>query len=461
MRQTMYIDGTMREPALLRCNYNFTIKGDRVLVDMRGSSPELYNRPINSLLSTQAIGITLAMAHYIWPDLPAAQAILDNFDFVSDPASILDATDEVPVGLCMQGAFKALTATELSFSKFYFGASKRYAKTKAGWFNQPQSIIYGGVNQHLDSVGNMCGELNGMAGGAKHDDDGEHSLAPNFGAMTDLGETEAAEEGLPFIYAISKRLWPDNTGFGKFRGGAAYQFGLMRFGDQPFGFQGFTTGTTFPSTLGLWGGYACPTYAVCRIRGKNLFEEFKAKPELFKADMFELMNEQAIEGATYLVSELAVDFDFYGEGELFMQSQGAGGGYGDVLERDPQRVMKDVEEGIASPDTARDLYKVVFDENNLVVDGEATQEARAAERRARISRGSDWDQFIADNVTAEPPSHIPFFGAWNDSAELYAGPYGKGAPGQLPPLMFPDPLVVENAKLKQQLEALTAQAGDK
>lgn len=460
MRHTFYVDSTMREPALMRCNYHFTIKGDKVYIDMRGSSPELYNRPINSLLSSQAIAVSIALAHYIWPDLPVAQALIDCFEFITDPASILDASQEVPVGLCMQPLFKSLTSTELAFSKFYHGAPVRYAKTKAGWFNQPQSIIYGGINQHHDSVGNMCGDLNGMAGGAKFDDDGEHSLAPNFGAMTDIGEAEHAEEALPFIFAISKKIWPDNTGFGKFRSGAAYQFGLMRFGDQPFGFQGFTTGSTFPSTFGLWGGYACPTYAVCRIRGKNLFEEFKKKPELYKADMFELMNEQAIEGASYLVADSAVDFDFYGEGEMFMQSQGAGGGYGDVLERDPKRVMKDVEEGVASEEIARDLYKVVFDNETRVVDVQATDAARAAERKARIERGMDWDEFIATYVKDEPPSHIPYFGAWNDSEELYAGPYGKGMPGQLPPLFLPDPLMVENNALKAQLAKLQAELNE-
>ena len=457
MRQTLYVDGTMREPALLRCNYNFTIKGDRVIVDMRGSSPELYNRPVNSLLSSQSVGMTVALAQFIWPDLPASQAVLDCFEFETDPDSIVDASNEVPVSLCMQPLFKALTAIELAFSKFYYGASTRYSKTKAAWFNQPQTIIYGGINQHFDSVGNMCGELNGMAGGAKFDDDGEHSLAPVFGAMTDLGESEETEEGLPFIYAISKRLWADNTGFGKFRSGAAYHFGLMRFGDSPFGFQGFTTGSTFPSTLGLWGGYACPTYAVCRIRGKNLFEDIKANPELFKADMFELMNEQPFEGATYLTDDSAVGFDFYREGELFMMSQGAGGGYGDVLERDPERVMKDIEEGIASLETARDLYKVVFDAHSLVVDQAATDSARAKEREDRLSRGLDWDEFIERHVTAEPPAHVPFFGAWNGSEELYAGQFGKFLPGQVPPLMFQDPVEVENAKLKAEIVELRSQ----
>lgn len=458
MRCAFYIDTTMRENALLKVVYNFIVKGDRIVVDMRGSAPELYNRPINSLLSTQSLAVAVALAHQVWPDLPCAQAVIDHFDFVADPGTIVDCSPLVPVALCIQPMFKAITAAEIAFAKFYYGAPRRYARTKAAWFNQPISIIYGGFNQHNDSVGNMCAELNGMAGGAKYDEDGEHSLAPNFGSTTDIGEAELVEEALPFIYAISKRLWADNTGFGKYRGGAAYQFGLMRFGQQPFGFQSFCGGSYFPSTQGLFGGYACPTYAVCRIRGKNLFEEFKYNPEVFAADMFTLMNERPIEGATYDALSLAVPFELYPEGELFMLSQGAGGGYGDVLERDPALVVKDLEEQLVSPETARELYRVVYDEETLSVDMEATAALRQAERQARLARGMSWDDFIANCVTAEPPADIPYYGSWNDSVELYAGNSGKGLPGELPPIVLPDPLEVENARLRERLATLEAQA---
>ena len=393
----------------------------------------------------------------MWPDLPCAQAVIDRFEFLTDPDSLVDASPAVPVALCMQPGFKAITATEIAFSKFYYGAPKRYAKTKAGWFNQPQGVIYGGINQHMDSVGNMCGDLNGMAGGAKFDGDGEHSLSPNFGAATDIGEAEAAEEGLPFVCVMSKKIWPDNNGFGKFRGGAAYQYGMMRFGDQPFGFQSITGGSFFPSTQGLFGGYACPTYAVCRIRGKNLFNVFKKQPELFNADMFQLMNDQNIEGATYETLKMAVPFELYSEGELFMTSQGGGGGYGDVLERDTALIIKDLEEGVISHETATDLYHLVYNETNLVVDEAATVEARNAERQARIARSQSWDEFVAEHVKDTPPEGVQYFGSWNGSEELYAGIYGKGLPGQLPPLMMPDPTEVALAQAKAEIAALKAQ----
>ncbi|MEM1141462.1 MAG: hydantoinase B/oxoprolinase family protein [Pseudomonadota bacterium] len=454
MRQTFYVDHTMREPGLVRLNFNYTVKGDKIILDMSGSAPELYNRPINSLLCTQSIGVAVGLAYYIWPDLPCCQAILDNFEFVAPENSISNASADVPVALCIQPMFKAITSAELAFSKFYYGASKRYGKTKAAWFNQPQSIIYGGVNQHLETVGNMCGDINGMAGGAKFDSDGEHSISPCFGSATDLGEAEDSEANLPFIYAIGKKLWPDNCGFGKYRSGNAYQFGLMRFGDQPFGFQGFTSGSYFPSTLGLFGGYACPTYAVCRIRGKNLFAEFKENPELFNADMFSLMNDQPIAGATYESLSSAVPFEFYPEGELYMQSQGAGGGYGDVLERDPNLVIKDLEENLISHETARDVYHVSYNPKNLVVDMAETERLRSEEKLRRIERGLTWDEFLAEHVDSHPPTFIPYYGSWNCEEELHAGPYGCALAAELPPIMLADPLEVENAALKSELAEL-------
>lgn len=456
MRLTFFCDDTMREPALIKVNMAFIKKGDRMTIDFRGSAPQLANRPINSLLQTNSLAALVALAHFVWPDMPAAQALVDHFDFLTDPDSILDSDYEVPVALCMQPAFKVISGLELAMSKFYYGAPRKYAKIKAGWFNQPQTIIYGGLSQHMDSVGNMCGDLNGMAGGARSDADGEHSIAPNFGACTDIGEAEQAEEGLPFIYAIGRKLWADNCGFGKYRGGAAYQFGLMRFGQQPFGFQTFTGGSYFPSTLGLFGGYGPPVYAVCRIRGRNLFDDMKERPELFHASMETLMNERPISGADYSSHPMAVPFELYPEGELFIMSQGAGGGYGDVLERDPALVIRDVEEKIISHRTAREIYHVVYDEVTLVVDETATEDARAAEREARKARGMSWDDFIAAKVRPSPPEGILYFGNWNGSPDIHAGPYGKGMPGTLPPVYLPDPLLVQNMALQRRVAELEA-----
>lgn len=457
VRVTMYADDTMREAALIKINMAMTKTGDRVVIDLRGSSPQIANRPINTLRQGCAIGTMMTVTYHLWPDLPAGQALIDNFEFITDPGSILDCDLEVPVALCMNTFFKLMSCVEMALAKFTYGlpAQHRYTKVRAGWFNQPSAIIYGGLSQHFDSVGNVCGDLNGMGGGAKSDGDGEHSIAPSFAAAVDTGESEHLEDNLPFIYAISKRLWPDNCGFGKFRGGAAYQYGLMRFGSQPFGFMTLSSGSYFPSTIGLFGGYGIPVYAGCKIRGRNIFKDMKSRPQLFKASLEYLMNEQPFEGARYETTSMAMPFELYGEGELIMVSQGAGGGYGDVLDRAPEHVIRDLEEAVISHRTARSIYFVAYDQETLLIDQEATRSARAAEREARKTRASSWDGFCARTTRSEPPAEANFFGSWNGSEDLYAGQfYPKAKPGAQLMILLPDPKDLEIVELKAKLATL-------
>ena len=82
-----------------------------------------------------------------------------------------------------------------------------------------------------------------------------------------------------------------------------------------------------------------------------------------------------------------------------MICQGAGGGYGDVLERDPEAVMADVEAGYLSGETAREIYFVVYDPDTLAVDAAATQAARDAERQARLAARRPYREFVSEWVT--------------------------------------------------------------
>ena len=62
----------------------------------------------------------------------------------------------------------------------------------------------------------------------------------------------------------------------------------------------------------------------------------------------------------------------------------SGGGYGDPLERDPQLVSKDVEDGLISSDEARAVYGVVIGGNGGRVKIAATERLRASLRKERL-----------------------------------------------------------------------------
>ena len=59
------------------------------------------------------------------------------------------------------------------------------------------------------------------------------------------------------------------------------------------------------------------------------------------------------------------------------------GGWGDPLDRDPNRVLHDVTEGKIGVQRARDSYGVVLDRSRRAVDSQATGELRERLRRDR------------------------------------------------------------------------------
>jgi acetone carboxylase alpha subunit len=179
--------------------------------------------------------------------------------------------------------------------------------------------------------------------------------------------------------------------------------------------------------------------------------------------MVRLMNEQPIPGGKYTSQDMGMTFELCQEGEIYMICQGSGGGYGDVLERDPALVMKDLEEDLMSHDLARDIYKVVYDEATLIVDAEATEALRAAYRKERLARGKPFDAFVKEWVKAEPPAHLPYFGSWDDNKVIYASTAGqriKMDSDKLQGAFMLNPKDLRIAELEAQVASLSGQLGD-
>ena len=70
-------------------------------------------------------------------------------------------------------------------------------------------------------------------------------------------------------------------------------------------------------------------------------------------------------------------------GDIFRHELAGAGGWGDPLERDPERVLKDVRNDFVSAASARDDYGVVVDTRAWTIDQAATEKRRAEIRAAR------------------------------------------------------------------------------
>lgn len=464
-RHAWWTDGTLRENVQIKINLSVIKKGDELTFDYSGSSPEFANRSNNSLDITVKGMLAQLFLTFIWPDLPRNQGVLEPIGFKFDEPSILKPSFSTPNAQSMMSVFTAWSVGQVACMKLLYAAPNKSTRVVAPWFNMINTFLFGGVTQHGEMVGNVCADINGMGGGALVDRDGQHSCAPIFATMADLGEQEFMEEEMPFCQIVSKKLMQDNQGFGAHRGGMGYQMILASRVSDSWGFMLTAVGSKFPNIPGLFGGYGCPTYPLCRVSGVDVYDVLLENPEQFRYTIKELMNEQPIEGATYSSHPMFLPYSLASRGDLYMIAQGAGGGMGDPLLRDPADVLKDVDEGLLSADAVQRVYRVVYDERSLRLDVEATQASRDAARRERIARSRPYADFCRDWVKDKPNGKTPYYGSWADPGIVHTGSPDETRPaGQaFPPIMMPNPLQTqidrladENAALRAQLEKGTA-----
>jgi acetophenone carboxylase len=149
------------------------------------------------------------------------------------------------------------------------------------------------------------------------------------------------------------------------------------------------------------------------VLGSTLLEQMAAGEPDLPVDDYTLAS-----GETALRGEVVVEHQTRGirvlkQGEILAASTQGSGGYGDVLEREPEAVMEDLRADAISDWTAANVYRVVYDPETLIADLDATRRAREEQRARRLEHGRPYAEFIADWERRRPPEEaIRYFGEW-------------------------------------------------
>jgi len=213
----------------------------------------------------------------------------------------------------------------------------------------------------------------------------------------------------------------DNQGFGRYRGGHGH-LQVATYQNSPlWGWQTITIGSKFPQAFGLFGGYGSPCYPLMKVKGVDALEAMRADSSLDVTDPVAVMNERPFSGAAYMTSHTGRQFEFPQRCQLYMPSQGTCGGYGDVLEREPEAGLRDLRRGLISDWTAGHIYAVAADPETFALDLGATERLRAEVRAERLAKGVPFAEFEAGWTKKTPPEGIPYYGCWDDPAVIYAG----------------------------------------
>jgi N-methylhydantoinase B len=191
--------------------------------------------------------------------------------------------------------------------------------------------------------------IEGGGWGGRPSEDGESGTVSVCQGDVRNGSIEGIELKCP-VLVKSRALRPDSGGAGKYRGGLGIDTCIENFVDGRWNFEG--TRREHCPPWGIEGGAAASTGGFFLRRPQE--NEFRY-----------------VDGAHRPVPARS---------EVIVRT-GGGGGWGNPLERDPEKVRSDVREEMVSAAAARDLYGVVLT-GDLHVDAGATRELRQRMRQA-------------------------------------------------------------------------------
>jgi N-methylhydantoinase B len=184
----------------------------------------------------------------------------------------------------------------------------------------------------------------------------------------------------PFLYLWRKEL-PDSGGAGKFRGGNSAELALVPHKTDVINLFTITSELAVPGP-GLFGGYPSSTNKYALHKGAKVHAQIAGSGRM-PTDPTELGGD--VDWVPAKSFDRAPTPD-----DVFVCAWAAASGYGDPLDREPQRVADDVAAGRVTAAWGAEGYGVVLAGDGSV-DTAATESAREALRRARLSEGTPWD----------------------------------------------------------------------
>jgi N-methylhydantoinase B len=326
-------DGVTDQP--LRIALDLTVVGDRMKLDFSRSAPPCEG-PLNIARSTAVACCYVALKH-LFIDVPANAGCLAPIDFVIPETTLLGVSAPRPVA--------GYTETILRVIDVIFGAFAKAAPERAQGapFATINALSLAGWREHGRRWIMFC-FFGGGLGGNPEGDGLNHSNNPISTA------TILPVEILESLYPVMFTQWalrPDSGGPGRHRGGLGALYEIEALAD----------GGADVFLIGERGKY--PPFGV-NGGGSASLNRF-----VYDTDRGE--------ATPPLVSKIT-DAKIRQGQKVRLETPG-GGGFGDPLSRQPERVARDVRLGYVSREAALRDYKVVLHDGGGV-DADATATAR-------------------------------------------------------------------------------------
>ena len=375
--------------SLYRIPVTLVVKEDKLIYDLSEAPPQVPHF-INSKPYIVKAAITSRMRRLLALDLPVNQAIFNVVELITEPGSIMDCVMPAPIAAAHMDATLPVATAAVQCLQNAIHASPR-AWGREYYTAQPMAAYGTGRWSYLspDRQRQVFTLLDGSLGGspAGHDRDGidfNASLTP-WGFGLECADIEILELAYPILFR-ERRVRSGAHGYGRFRSGSGCQESFSAHGSDSL--VGNMTGTrSWFASAGTAGGMPGATTAYYVYRADGSVEHLPI---------------------TATGVQLA-------DGDRFETCCASGGGFGDPLDREVDRIIADMEERRLEREEAEAVYGIVF-AGDGTIDTAASEKKRADLRRVRLK------QAAPAAVTRPAPNSLPE----GESLPLYPGIIQRG-----------------------------------
>ena len=338
---------------LIPVKVKLTIAGDQVQYDLTGSHP-VVGTFLNSCYGTTFSGV-VAGTKTFFPDIPLNSGFYRVIQVdMGPPGTVVNAEWPVAVtGFC-SGPYE-----KIMNSIFELWSEVMPERAIACCFNLEYLLVGGRDLRRPERPIFMWYDWMVGGWGGRNGKDGSNATAPIFGVGLAVQPLEGQERLSPVV-TTGHQIRPDSAGPGRFRGGC-----------------GVEKGATLTDASGTVISYSCD-------RARSVAWGIAGGLPSLPHGVW-LNNERSGKrflGAVFSNVPIVT-------GDVFTRPSAGGGGYGDPLDREPERVLGDVVEGYVTVARALKDYGVVVREidaelSEYEVDSNATKTEREHIRRERV-----------------------------------------------------------------------------
>ena len=250
-----------------------------------------------------------------------------------------------------------------------------------------------GTDQHGRGFGVPVTDGQAVGSGARAFKDGVDSGGITIAMMIKLNNVELLEQFYPIVYLYRRKV-ADSGGAGRWRGGTGVRSAITPLEGVELFVSTFAGGSCVSThgAPGVAGGYPSATCQFLAMRGTDVIERFTAGHMPMSSADLQIASSETLQPksvGTHLVS-----------GDVLEVRYSGGGGYGDPITREPERVASDVLAGTITAESADEIYGVVLGSM-----GTADLEATIIRRGALREQRKRWHGPHHDAERVRPTEH--------------------------------------------------------